>query len=332
MHSLSSLHTFGLSTFSNNIFHINHVDDIENVRKLAQEGDVWLLGEGSNCIFLNDYHGSICKIGLQGIEVEEQADSYVVSANAAENWHSLVNYCVDNQIYGFENLALIPGSVGAAPIQNIGAYGVEINRFIDCVEFVELSSGQTHSLNKEECQFGYRDSIFKKELFGKVVITKVVFNLPKAWQPVTHYGELAKLDTPSAKNIFNEVVRIRQAKLPDPKILGNAGSFFKNPLVSKKHYAALKCEWDDLPCYAVDQNSVKLPAAWLIDNLGFKGKKVGGIQCHPTQALVLTNDGTGTGEQLLTLAREIQQKVNSTFSIKLENEVRLIGKKGLIEL
>ncbi|GAB5381548.1 MAG: UDP-N-acetylmuramate dehydrogenase [Aliiglaciecola sp.] len=292
----------------------------------------WILGQGSNCVFVEDFDGVVVQVNHAGKKITELDDHYLLEVNAGEDWHSLVQFCTEKQLYGFENLALIPGSVGAAPIQNIGAYGVEINRYINSVEFFEISTGQTHRLSNEECHFGYRDSIFKKELFGKVVITRVLFSLPKAWQPVNHYGELAKLNSPSATDIFNEVIRIRQEKLPDPSVIGNAGSFFKNPLVSKKHYAALQCEWDQLPSYAVDQSSVKLPAAWLIDKLGFKGKKVGGIQCHPRQALVLTNDGTGTGEQLLELAREIQQQVNDVFSISLENEVRLVGKEGLITL
>jgi UDP-N-acetylmuramate dehydrogenase len=222
--------------------------------------------------------------------------------------------------------------VGAAPIQNIGAYGVEIEKFIHHVEYYDLNTKSHNSIGSTACEFTYRSSVFKKRLSDNIIITSVTFAIPKDWRPVTNYGELKGLLKPSAKDIFNKVVDVRMQKLPDPSKIGNAGSFFKNPIIAFKQYNKLQQSWPSIPSYAVDNVSVKIPAAWLIEQLGFKGKKIGGIGCHPHQALVLTNDGSGTGEQLLQLARAIKTAVLSEFTIELENEVRLIGKKGPIIL
>ena len=223
--------------------------------------------------------------------------------------------------------------MGAAPIQNIGAYGVEVEHFIHQVDFYDLCKQSYRSLNRENCEFAYRDSVFKNCLADRIVITSVTFSIPKIWQAVEHYGELRELSEPSAMDIFNKVIKVRQSKLPDPKKIGNAGSFFKNPIIGLEHYSQLQKTWPSMPSYALDNIAkVKVPAAWLIDKLGFKGKKIGGIGCHPNQALVLTNDGSGTGEQLLQLARAIKSAVLQEFSIVLENEVRLIGKHGPVTL
>ena len=332
MFDLKNLHTFGLQASATAYSSFKAAEDLTAQLETIQQDRFLLLGEGSNCIFVDDFEGRVVRYEAKGIEVEEDANGYKVSVKAGENWHNLVVFCLRQGIYGFENLALIPGTVGAVPIQNIGAYGVEIDQFIQQVDCINIADGRFFSLTQQECQFGYRDSVFKRNHKGQVLIDSVVFYLPKQWQPITHYGELATLKQPSAQDIFNKVVQIRRQKLPDPAKIGNAGSFFKNPLVSRKHLASLQCDWVDIPFYEVNQSSVKIPAAWLIDKLGFKGRKEGGIGCHPQQALVLTNDGTGTGKQLLSLAREIQHKVNSEFSILLENEVRLIGKQGAVLL
>jgi UDP-N-acetylmuramate dehydrogenase len=292
----------------------------------------YILGEGSNTVFLEDYQGTVIKPAFMGIDFAQTDTQYQLKVGAGENWHQFVLWCMQRQIYGLENLALIPGTVGAAPIQNIGAYGVEIEQFIDRVEYYDLNEKSHKSLNSEGCEFAYRDSVFKKRLADHIVITSVSFVIPKNWQAVLHYGELKALSAPSAMDIFNKVVEVRQSKLPDPKKIGNAGSFFKNPIIDLNHYTRLQQTWPSIPSYPVDNNSVKIPAAWLIDQLGFKGKKIGGVGCHPNQALVLTNDGSGTGEQLLQLARDIKTAVLNEFSILLENEVRLIGKNGPVVL
>jgi UDP-N-acetylmuramate dehydrogenase len=333
LYSLTSLHSFGFSCSAQAYIPINRLTDLPFLKTQAQSLAFYILGEGTNTVFLEDYQGTVFKPAFMGIELADTDSHYILKVGAGENWHHLVQWCMQHQIYGLENLALIPGTVGAAPIQNIGAYGVEVEQFIQQVDFYDLSKQSHKSLNRENCKFAYRDSVFKKLLADKIVITSVTFAIRKNWQAVIHYGELKKLSSPSAMDIFNKVVEIRQSKLPDPKKIGNAGSFFKNPIITLSHYAQLQKIWPNMPCYAADHSDkVKVPAAWLIDKLGYKGKKVGGVSCHPNQPLVLTNDGTGTGEQLLQLARDIKLAVVNEFSIVLENEVRLIGKNGPVVL
>ena len=332
VYSLKSLHTFGLPYCAQSLQNIVNTQQALSFSHLDNVEEYCLIGEGSNCVFLEDFEGQIVQIKIPGIAVEETEDSYRLEVGAGEKWHSLVQWCLRKGLYGFENLALIPGTVGAAPIQNIGAYGIELERFVWEVEYVCLESNEVKCLTRNECLFGYRDSIFKHELSSKVIITKVVFALPKQWQAITHYGELAGLKHPSAEDVYHKVVEIRQSKLPDPKLLGNAGSFFKNPIVTKSVLAKLKLHWPEIPNYEVSLDLVKVPAAWLIDILGFKGQSKGGIRCHPNQPLVLTNTGQGTGQELLYLAREIKQSVWQKFGIALENEVQLIAKQGRIHL
>lgn len=332
MHSLTSLHTFGLSASGNQIISIDSLDALQTKLTDIKTQPFYILGGGSNTVFLEDYQGTIFRIVLKGIQIEESESEYLVTVAAGENWHQLVAYCMQQQIYGLENLALIPGTVGAAPIQNIGAYGVEVERFIRRVNYFDLNDNCVKSLNHQECQFDYRDSIFKSQLANQFIITEVILALPKSWKAVAQYGELQSLVAPTPMDIFNKVVTLRKSKLPDPTKIGNAGSFFKNPIIDKTLFNQLQQKWPAIPSYPVDVNSVKVPAAWLIDSLGFKGKKVGGIGCHPNQALVLFNDGTGTGEQLLQFARDIKSSVAKTFSIELENEVRLMDKQGLVML
>ncbi len=293
----------------------------------------WLiLGEGSNTAFIDDYDGTVVKIHITGKKVVQTEHDFLISVGAGENWHELVTYSLQHHMYGLENLALIPGSVGAAPIQNIGAYGVEVASFIDSVECLDVTTGQKQVKTTQQCQFGYRDSLFKRDWRNRLLICTVTFRLPKKWQAVTNYGELAELDNPGPQTIFNKVVSIRQSKLPDPAITGNAGSFFKNPIIPVALYHDIASRYPQCPVFAVDNERVKIPAAWLIDTLGFKGKQHGGIHCHARQPLVLTNDGNGNGKQLLELARLIRDSVLSEFGIMLENEVQLIGKQGALTL
>ena len=332
MISLSSYHTFGLQSHCSEVVEFKSRAQLETSLRESHAEPFWLLGEGSNCVFVEDIDAKVGVIKSTGISVTETDDTYYVEAEAGENWHAFVRFCLQNRIYGLENLALIPGTVGAAPIQNIGAYGLEIAQFIHRVHCYDRQENEHLELTAGECQFAYRDSIFKQTQGRDLVIMRVVLALPKRWQPVTSYAGLDELETPSALEIFNKVVAIRQAKLPDPKHIGNAGSFFKNPVISSEKFSELQPMYPSIPSFRVAKHQVKVPAAWLIDKLGFKGKRLGGIQCHQNQPLVLTNSGNGTGEQLLTLARDIRDSVMDTFGITLENEVRLIGKQGLIEL
>jgi UDP-N-acetylmuramate dehydrogenase len=332
VYSLAPHHSFGLPSFAHAFLTVNVPIDLQTLLGGLGNAAFYILGEGSNTVFLENYQGTVVKPTFMGIELEHSDTHYLLKVGAGENWHQLVLWCMQQQIYGLENLALIPGTVGATPIQNIGAYGVEVEQFILQVEYYDVGDQSHKSLDSKGCEFAYRDSVFKKRLADQVVITGVTFAIPKKWQAVVQYGELKELSDPSAMDIFNKVVEVRQAKLPDPAKIGNAGSFFKNPVIDFKHYTLLQQTWPCMPNYPVNSNKVKVPAAWLVDQLGFKGKTIGGIGCHPKQALVLTNDGSGTGVQLLKLARAIRAAVLSEFSIVLENEVRLIGKSGPVIL
>ncbi|WP_340678204.1 UDP-N-acetylmuramate dehydrogenase [Paraglaciecola sp.] len=332
MYPLQTLHTFGLHACAQEIEYIHSLAQAKKMLNNLAGRSYYILGEGSNTVFLEDFTGSVLKVAIKGIALQEHPEHYELHVGAGENWHELVEWCLDRDINGFENLALIPGTVGAAPIQNIGAYGVEIEQFIQSVEYLCLLTGELKSLSREECQFGYRDSIFKQQLAGKFIIGMVKFRLAKRWQANAEYAELKALDNPSAKQIFAKVVEVRQAKLPDPKKVGNAGSFFKNPIIPIVLYQNLLQRFTSLPSYPVDKQHVKVPAAWLIDKLGFKGKYIGGIHCHASQPLVLTNNGSGTGEDLLSLAKQIKQAVKHEFSIELENEVQLVSNSGLVNV
>lgn len=332
MVSLKRLHTFGFDTLAQDLVEINTRDDLVSVFQRVKNNTYYLLGEGSNSIFLEDFTGTIVLNKLKGIKLQENDTEFCLSVASGEGWHELVEYTLSIGVFGFENLALIPGTVGAAPIQNIGAYGVEIEKFIESVEYYDIDLNTFNTIDREECDFGYRDSIFKKQLFNKAVITQVNFTMPKNKAVEQSYAPLNQLVEPTPFDIFNKVIEVRTDKLPNPKVLGNAGSFFKNPVVSKKIVDDIKSRFDTVPYFQLSEESFKVPAAWLIDQLGFKGKMHLGVKCHERQPLVLVNNGNGSGEGLLMLAREIKQSVFDTFAIELENEVRLVGNSGLIVL
>lgn len=327
---LTSYHTFGLNSACQKITPISAPEEI--VPRFRDGDPSWLLGGGSNTIFLEDFAGQVLINRIMGLQHQASDTQHTLRVGAGENWHALVVKCLEQGWHGMENLALIPGSVGAAPIQNIGAYGLEAGAFIQRVEAVMKDTGEAFALSGDECRFGYRDSIFKHELADRAVITHVTFALPKRYTPVISYGELAALDTPTPARIFDEVVRVRKAKLPDVSELGNAGSFFKNPVITHAHYNRLNKRWSSMPGYAQQQDMIKVPAAWLIDQLGFKGRQVNGVRCHPTQPLVLTNLGHANGNDVIALAKDIMVAVRDTFDITLEPEVRLVGREGLIAL
>ena len=332
MVSLKRLHTFGFDTLAQDLVEVNTTDDLASVFQRVKRKTYYLLGEGSNSIFLEDFTGTIVLNKMKGIQIQESDTEFNLSVASGELWHELVEHTLSIGAFGFENLALIPGTVGAAPIQNIGAYGVEIEKFIRSVEYYDIELNTFHTLNHEDCDFAYRDSIFKNQLFNKAVITKVNFTMPKKNAVEYSYAPLNQLVAPTPLDIFNKVIEVRTDKLPNPKVLGNAGSFFKNPVVSKQTLDEIESRFDKVPYFKVSEVSFKVPAAWLIDQLGFKGKMYLGVKCHEKQPLVLVNTGKGNGEGLLMLARQIKQSVFDTFAIELENEVRLIGKNGLIVL
>lgn len=332
MISVQHLHTFQLRANAKLISHISNVADLAQLKGKENGKDFIILGEGSNTIFVADFLGEVVKLDLLGKYIEEGETDYLVHCAASENWHQFVVWLLEKGVFGLENLALIPGTVGASPIQNIGAYGVEVKQFIDQVHYFDLTSGTESVLTNNECQFGYRDSIFKHALQASAVITKVIFRIPKQWQPVCTYGELAQLKNPTADDIFNKVVEVRQAKLPDPSQLGNAGSFFKNPIVSKAIADTIASNNPNAPMYPAGDGKLKLAAGWLIDQCGLKGVEELGVAVHDKQALVLVNkSGEADGTGLLAMIDKVRSKVFEKFAVTLETEVRLIGKEGEVK-
>lgn len=292
----------------------------------------FVLGGGSNLILAGDFDGLVLHVRIPGREwVAEDADAWIVRAGAGENWHEFVRWTLDRGWPGLENLALIPGTVGAAPIQNIGAYGLEMAERFQHVEAMDLETGETVVFDRAACRFGYRDSVFKREAAGRYLITAVTFRLPKRWRPVTRYADLAReLDArgivnPTAREIADAVIAIRSRKLPDPARLGNAGSFFKNPQVDATTFQRLIARHPDLPHYPQADGHMKLAAGWLIEHCGWKGRTLGPVGVYQHQALVLVNRGGARGEDVLRLARAIQESVRVTFGVELEPEPVILG-------
>ncbi len=329
MSSLKPLHTFGLNHTAESISYLATPSDFQELVGLALNTDFILLGSGSNVVFLEDISIPVFINRFYGKTLEETNDAYIVKVNSGENWHEFVVWCLDHNINGFENLGLIPGTVGASPVQNIGAYGVEVERFIKEVEYLDLKTGNFETLLKNKCNFGYRDSIFKNELSKSSIITTVTFEVPKKWVPVTNYGELNAIINPNPLDIFNKVCEVRTNKLPDPTKLGNAGSFFKNPIIEKERVEILKQEFPELPSYPIDKNNVKVAAGWLIDQAGLKGTSFGEVGVNPAQALVLTNlNGKAKGHDLIQATQAIIKTVFNKFGINLEPEVRMFERSG----
>jgi UDP-N-acetylmuramate dehydrogenase len=289
----------------------------------------YILGDGSNTLFVDNNAPVIIKPDFKGISFSQTENSYVVTVGAGENWHDLVCLCVENQVYGLENLALIPGSVGAAPVQNIGAYGLELANFCTQVKWFEFSSKKIKVLSGDDCQFSYRDSIFKQALHNKGIIIEVVLTFPKAWQANLSYAGLSELGKmPSAKQIMDKVIALRQAKLPDPCKLPNAGSFFKNPIVNEEKLTLLQSTYPQIPFYPQGNGLVKLAAGWLIEQAGLKGYRIKDVGVHEHQALVLVNYSGDQGKEVVILAKYVQQQVLTKFNISIYPEVRMITAKG----
>lgn len=289
----------------------------------------YILGEGSNTLFTDQKAPMIIKPNFHGISIEETDKATIVTVGASENWHAFVLFCLKNHINGLENLALIPGSVGAAPVQNIGAYGVEFADYCSTITFFDFALKKEVILAKQQCQFGYRESIFKGSLYNKGLITQVVMTFPKQWQAKLGYQGLDKLPketTPIA--IMEEVIKLREAKLPDPQQLPNAGSFFKNPVVDVQQFEALKARFPKIPYYPQSNGQIKLAAGWLIDTVGLKGGCYKEVGVHKKQALVLVNYGDGSGADIVELAKFIQQQVAKCFAVDITPEVRMITSTG----
>nr|WP_211842199.1 UDP-N-acetylmuramate dehydrogenase [Pseudoalteromonas sp. NEC-BIFX-2020_015] len=320
--SLQPFHTFSLPS------QCPQISVITDNRQLQQQSfslPFCILGEGSNTVFLNDYQGVVIKMATTGITVTQRVHDYLLEIAAGENWHQLVAYTLKQGMPGLENLALIPGTVGAAPVQNIGAYGVELAKFVEYVEYFDIASKQFIRLSAEQCEFGYRDSIFKHGLKNKAVITKVAFALPQLWQPELSYGPLQQLEQVTPQAVFEQVIKTRNSKLPDPYVLANAGSFFKNPIIANALLNELLLVYPQLPHYYYDGEHHKVAAGWLIEQAGLKGHRIAGIEVHQQQALVLVNHGNSRGSDLVAMVKYIQQQVWQRYQIKLQHEVRLIN-------
>ncbi|MCY7351103.1 MAG: UDP-N-acetylmuramate dehydrogenase [Cytophagaceae bacterium] len=331
--SLRPYNTFGLEVIARYFVQVKRVEDLENLlqdpelRKLPR----LLLGGGSNILLTKDFEGLVIRIAIEGIEVVNQdADHVWLRVGAGENWHGLVEYCLAHDYAGFENLSLIPGSVGASPMQNIGAYGVEIKDVFDSLEAIHLETGKRRPFSHAECRFGYRESVFKRELKGQYAIVSVTFRLNKVPRFHLDYGDIRRtldemgVGQPSIQAVSEAVVRIRRSKLPDPAELGNAGSFFKNPEIPKAQFDQLKARFPELPGYPTTADQVKVPAGWLIERAGWKGKRVGAVGVHDRQALVLVNYGGGTGLKIKELATNVQNSVEAEFGIRLTPEVNFV--------
>lgn len=331
-HSLKDFNTFGLARGCQQLVRANTLDVlIDTCCKLYQANQPMLiLGGGSNIVLCEDFLGTVVLVETKGVDISEDENNHYLSVAAGENWHALVRFCLENGLSGLENMALIPGTVGAAPIQNIGAYGVELNRFCDWVEYADLNNAKLIRLSTEECEFGYRDSVFKNELLGKTVITRVGFKLPKVWLPQLGYGPLREFDAKhvTAKQVFDCICETRRAKLPDPAQYGNAGSFFKNPLINTKQFESLVSTYPDMVGYPHSEQQIKVAAGWLIDKAGLKGYQIGGAAVHTEQALVLVNKDNATSADVLALAKFIVDKIENKFGIRLEAEPRMITATG----
>ena len=330
--SLKSLNTFGVESHARLFAEIKFEQDLLNVfnEQALTNKHILVLGGGSNMLFTQDFEGLVIHMGIKGIRSQQDGDVVLVTAGGGEVWNELVNYCVENEFAGMENLSLIPGSVGASPIQNIGAYGVELMDIFQSCRAFELETGLMRVFQKDECKFSYRDSIFKNELKGKYVITEVTYKLSKTFVPKLSYGaithELKERDilNPSIKNVSDVVSSIRVSKLPDPATIGNAGSFFKNPVVTLSKFRHIESAFPDIVHYVVDNESVKLAAGWLIEQCGWKGKTIGHTGTWKNQALVLVNHGNATGEEILNLSADIIKSVHNKFGVILEREVNII--------
>lgn len=326
---LTSLNTFGVSASADALLQLTQIEQLDDFFELKQRHpNILVLGGGSNLLFVEHFKGLVAYVALKGVEYhDEHDDSICVTAMAGENWHELVMGTLKDGYSGLENLALIPGTVGAAPIQNIGAYGVELEQRLVSVKAFSLEDGHLYTFERKECEFGYRDSLFKRQL-GRFLVVSVTLKLDKQLKPVLNYSPLNSLfadKAPSAYDIAQAVISTRQSKLPDPQVLGNAGSFFKNPLVSQRKFMELQKEFPGIVGFPNDEGQVKLAAGWLIDNLGLKGYRMGDAGVHRHQALVLVNYGTASGRELFDLSHLIQSKVQEAYGVLLEREVRVIG-------
>lgn len=330
--SLKPFNTFGIDVTAKHFVSVTHIEELKTVLELKNYPNKLILGGGSNMLLTKNQNVLVIHINLKGISIISENDDFVIiKAHAGENWHEFVLWCLKNNYGGLENMSLIPGNVGTAPIQNIGAYGIELkDSFVSC-EALSLETLDLQTFNKEACKFGYRNSIFKEEAKGKYIITSVTFKLTKRnHQLYINYGTIASqleemgIKNPTIQAVSKAVIYIRKSKLPNPKEIGNSGSFFKNPIISINQFDDLAEKFDDIPSYPISDNEVKVPAGWLIEKAGFKGKRFGNYGVHKKQALVLVNYGNASGEDILNLSKLIQKTIKRLFDVYIEAEVNIL--------
>ncbi len=330
--SLKNYNTFGIEANAKQFVGVHSVADLKTVLIENKTKNKFILGGGSNMLLTKDIDALVIHIDLKGKKIVKENDSFVwVESQAGENWHEFVLWTINQNFGGLENMSLIPGNVGTTPVQNIGAYGTEIkDTFVSC-SAIKIDTLEMKTFSKEACHFGYRESVFKNEAKDQYIITSVVFKLTKRNHKINiSYGDIAleleknNIKIPTLKEVSNAVIAIRQSKLPDPKVLGNSGSFFKNPIVLKSDFEKIHQKFPEMKFYEISETEVKVPAGWLIEQAGFKGKRYGDAGIHKNQALVLVNYGSATGQEILNVSREIQDTIYNTFGIRIEAEVNII--------
>jgi UDP-N-acetylmuramate dehydrogenase len=330
--SLRNFNTFGIEAKAKQFVAVQSIQDLRTILEENKSNKKFILGGGSNMLLTKDIEALVIHVDLKGKKVVKEDEDFVwVESQAGENWHEFVLWTIDQNFGGLENMSLIPGNVGTTPVQNIGAYGTEIkDTFVSC-EAMAIENQETKTFTNQECHFGYRESIFKNEAKDQYIITSVIFKLTKRNHKInTSYGdimgELTKnnIVNPTLKDVSNAVIAIRKSKLPDPKELGNSGSFFKNPILLKSDFEKIHQKFPEMKYYEVSASEVKVPAGWLIEQAGLKGKRFGNAGIHKNQALVLVNYGGATGKEILEVSKHVQETILKTFGIAIEAEVNII--------
>ena len=330
--SLKKYNTFGIEAKAKQFVSVKTIEELKFVLNNYKPEEKFILGGGSNMLLTKDIDALVIHIDLKGKNILKADENFVwVECQAGEVWHDFVLWTIDQGFGGLENMSLIPGNVGTTPVQNIGAYGTEIkDTFVSC-EAISIQNSEIKQFSNEECKFGYRESVFKQEFKNQFIITSVVFKLTIKNHAInTSYGDISKelekqnIVVPTLKDVSNAVIAIRKSKLPDPAVLGNSGSFFKNPIITKSKFIEIQTAHPEMPFYKVSETEVKVPAGWLIEKTGFKGKRFGDAGVHVNQALVLVNYGNASGQEILALSKNIQDTVRTTFDIYIESEVNVI--------
>ena len=330
--SLKKYNTFGIEACANEFVAVHSIEDLKNILIENKTKKKFILGGGSNMLLTKDIEALVIHVDLKGKKIIDQNDDFVfIECQAGENWHEFVLWTINQDFGGLENMSLIPGNVGTTPVQNIGAYGTEIkDTFVSC-NAINIENQELKTFSNNECNFGYRESVFKNELKNQYIITSVIFKLTKKNHKINiSYGDIKQeldknnIEIPTLIDVSNAVITIRKSKLPDPKILGNSGSFFKNPVLLKSEFETIHKKFPEMKCYEISETEVKVPAGWLIEQAGFKGKRFGDAGIHENQALVLVNYGKATGQEILNVSAAIQKTVFEMFGIKIEAEVNVI--------